>query len=284
MLGHRLWQTLRHRCDTCVTVRRPFSYYEHYNLFDKEQTFDNIDITCPKTVQEVIKIAKPQVIVNCVGIVKQLLADNDPLKAIKVNSLFPHRLAEICNSLRIRLIHISTDCVFSGNKSQYTEDDPSDAEDLYGRTKFLGEVAYEGALTLRTSIIGRELNSAHSLFEWFLSQAGKRVKGYTKAIYNGFTTKALCDIIFDIIKQHKELSGLYHISSDSIDKFSLLSLIKEIYKLDIGIESYDKFVCDRSLDSRRFRKAANFEPLSWRRMLVDMYQDSTFYETLRRKK
>jgi len=284
MLGHKAWMVFRRHFDTYITVRRSFSYYEHYNLFDKQQTFDNIDVTCFETVKEVIERIKPQVIVNCIGIIKQLSASNGPLESIKINALFPHCLAKICNNSGVRLIHISTDCVFSGNKGQYTEDDPSDAEDLYGKTKFLGEVTYGGALTLRTSIIGHELNSQRSLLEWFLSQKGKRIKGYTEAIFSGFTTKMLCDIILDIVGHHKELSGLYHISSEPIDKFNLLSLIKQIYKLNIELEPDDRVVCDRSLDSGRFRKIAGFRPFSWEEMVVDMHNDVAFYEALRRKK
>ncbi len=284
MLGHKAWQTFRSSCDTYITVRRPFSYYKHYDLFVQERTLDNVDATCFQSVQEIVDRVKPQVILNCVGIIKQSPASNEFLKSIEINALFPHRLAEICNRSGVRLIHISTDCVFSGKKGQYIEEDSSDAEDLYGRTKFLGEVVSAKALTLRTSIIGRELNSQHSLLEWFLSQKKGEVKGYTKAVFSGFTTKALCDIILNVIKEHKELSGLYHVSSEPIDKFSLLSLIKEIYKLDIEIEPYDKFVCDCSLDSTRFRKATNFKPFSWREMITNMYSDSAFYDQLGRKK
>jgi len=280
MLGHKAWQEFRSSCDTYVTVRKPFSYYEHYNLFDKQQTFDNIDVTCFETVKEVIEKIKPQVIVNCVGIIKQLSLAKNHLKSIMVNALFPHRLAEICNNSGVRLIHISTDCVFSGNKGQYVENDLSDAADVYGRTKFLGEVSYGKALTLRTSVIGHELDSAHSLLEWFLSQAGKEVKGYTQAIYNGFTTKALCGIILNIIKHNQQLSGLYHVSSDRIDKFSLLSLINKVYKLKIRIEPYKEFICDRSLNSAAFRSLTGFKPFSWEKMIKDMHNDSAFYESL----
>ena len=212
-----------------------------------------------------------------------MLEADDPLISIEANALFPHRLANVCNGLDIRLIHISTDCVFSGRKGGYTEESRSDAQDLYGRTKFLGEVSYGKALALRTSIIGRELNSQHGLLEWFLSQEGKKVKGYKKAIYSGFTTQVLCGIVLDIIERHKGLKGLYNVSSEPIDKFSLLSLIKDVYKLNIGIERYEDFVCDRSLDSTKFRMVTGFIPPTWREMIVDMHNDPIPYNIWRAK-
>ncbi|MFH1318715.1 MAG: SDR family oxidoreductase [Candidatus Omnitrophota bacterium] len=284
MLGHKAWQVFRSCCDTYITVRWPFSYYEHYGLFDREHTLDNVDVSETGVIQKAIEKISPDVVINCVGIIKQSQAINNSRESIEINALLPHQLAQICNNLNIRLIYISTDCVFSGRKGQYTEDDFSDAEDFYGKTKFLGEVNYGKSLTLRTSIIGRELNSRHGLLEWFLSQKGGVVKGYTKAIYSGWTTMALCDIILDIIKHYPDLAGLYHISSEPIDKFSLLSLINKIYQLNIEIKPDSEFVCDRSLDSARFRAVTGFKPLSWEEMIVRMYNDSRFYDNLGSKK
>lgn len=281
MLGHKAWQVFRSNCDAYVTVRKDFSFYQHYDLFDKERTLYNVDVSRQDVLESVIEKVKPDVVVNCVGIIKQSSAVNDPIISIEINALFPHRLALVCNKLGIRLIHISSDCVFSGKKGNYIEDDCSDAQDFYGRTKFLGEVSYGDALTLRTSIIGRELNSRYGLIEWFLSQTGSKVRGYTKAVFSGFTTRVLCDIILNIINQHRELRGLYNLSSEPVTKFDLLSLVKEIFKLNIEIEPEDNFVCDRSLDSNRFRGAVNFKPPSWRDMIVDMRQDWAYYDRLR---
>ncbi len=282
MLVHKAWQIFRSYCDTYVTLKGPFSRYAHYNLFDKEHAFDNVDVSQPRLTREIIEQLKPDVVFNCAGVIKQSPLGKNPLEAIEINALFPHSLAQICNKLDIRLIHISTDCVFSGKKGSYTESDHSDAEDLYGKTKFLGEVSYGKALTLRTSMIGHELNSQLGLLEWFLSQADKRVKGYTKAIFSGFTTKVFCGIILDIIRYHRNLCGLYHVSSEPISKFELLSLIKEIYKLNIELEPDNQFICNRSLDSTHFCRITKFSPPSWREMVVDMYRDCEFYNKISR--
>lgn len=280
MLGHKAWQILSSSYDSYVTVRGCFSDYEHYGIFERERTIENIDISKTEVIQSVINKFNPKVIINCIGFVKQLSEDYQQLKSIEINALFPHKLAQICEGKDIRIIHISTDCVFSGRKGYYKEDDLVDADDLYGRTKFLGEVSYGNVLTIRTSMIGHEFNSKNGLLEWFLSQQNMRVKGYMKAIFSGFTTKVLCEIIRDIVSKYKDLRGIYHVASDPIDKYTLLSLIREVYKIDIEIEPYDKFVCDRSLDSTRFRSLTGFQPPSWREMVIDMYNDSEMYTML----
>jgi dTDP-4-dehydrorhamnose reductase len=182
----------------------------------------------------------------------------------------------------IRLIHISTDCVFSGRKGNYTEDDVSDAEDLYGRTKFLGEVGGDGCLTLRTSIIGREMETSHGLIEWFLSEEGKTVRGYKRAIFSGFTTIALGDIIARLIVEHQDLHGVWHVASKPINKFDLLELVREVYGLTIEIEPDESVVCDRSLNSDRFRRATGLVAPAWPDMIMEMYRDPTPYSELRR--
>jgi dTDP-4-dehydrorhamnose reductase len=221
---------------------------------------------------------KPEVVINCVGIIKQLDAAKDPIVSLSINSLFPHRLANLCRAAGARMIHISTDCVFSGRKGMYAEDDASDAEDLYGRTKYLGEVAHPGCLTIRTSIIGHELHSAHGLIDWFLSNRGGKVRGFSRAIYTGFTTSTMAKIIADIIANHPELSGLWQVSSDPISKYNLLKIVNEVYNTGIEIEPDDKFICDRSLNSARFRAALNFQPPTWPEMITDMFQDNLHYE------
>jgi dTDP-4-dehydrorhamnose reductase len=222
------------------------------------------------------------VLVNCIGIVKQAAAAKEPFMSILVNALFPHQLAKLSQEAGIRLIHISTDCVFSGRKGNYSENDLSDAEDLYGRTKFLGEVSYKGCLTLRTSMIGRELETSHGLIEWFLSQEGNTVGGYTQAIFSGFTTNALAEIIARIVDEQREMYGVWHVASDPITKFALLSLVKQVYGLNIKIEPDEAVVCDRSLNADRFRQATGFAPPIWYDMIVQMYRDSTPYSELRR--
>lgn len=282
MLGHKLWQVLSRDHDTRVTFRESFSRYAFLGLFDAGRAVTNVSAHDFDTVVRAFASARPEVVVNCIGIVKQQAAAKDPLQSIAINSLFPHRLAGLCQATGARLIHISTDCVFSGSKGNYTETDAPDAEDVYGRSKLLGEVSGEGCLTIRTSIIGRELESSHGLVEWFLSQQGKTVRGYQKAIFSGFTTLALARIIGNIIEKHSSLEGLYQVSAEPISKFDLLHLVKENYGCKIEIEPDSAFLCDRSLISERFRTATRFVPPSWPEMIKEMRQDPTPYEEIRR--
>lgn len=205
---------------------------------------------------------QPDVVVNCIGLVKQLVEADDPLAAIPINSLLPHRLARLCGLAGARLVHMSTDCIFSGTKGMYTEADASDAKDLYGRSKYLGEVDYSNSITLRTSIIGHELNGSHSLVGWFLAQRGS-VKGFTRAIFSGLPTVELARVIRDHVLPHPELHGVYHVSAEPINKFDLLTLIADIYGKEIEIIADDKLVIDRSLDSTVYRAATGYQPQPW---------------------
>lgn len=279
MLGHKLTQVLSEQYEIYATLR---SHHKNALEYSKKVHFiENISVENIDSIIQAIKISKPQWIINCIGIVKQHTAAKDSISSISINSLFPHRLAQICQAANIRLIHISTDCVFSGNQGNYRETDFPDADDLYGRTKLLGEVNTEGCLTIRTSIIGRELESSHGLIEWFLSQENKTVKGYQKAIFSGFTTLALADIISTIITDFPQLSGLYHVASDPISKYDLLNLVKQIYQVKIDIEPDDMLNCDRSLNSEKFRQATGILSPSWSAMIEKMYQDITPYNQLR---
>jgi dTDP-4-dehydrorhamnose reductase len=205
---------------------------------------------------------RPTAVVNCVGLIKQLGDAKDPLAAIPINSVLPHRLARLCALAGARLIHLSTDCVFSGDRGMYVEDDLPDATDIYGRTKLLGEVDYPHAVTLRTSIIGHELASNHSLICWFLSQQ-EAVRGFSRAVFSGFPTVEIARIIDRYVLPHPELRGLYHLSADPIDKHALLKLVAESYGKTIRIDDDPSFVIDRSLDSTRFREATGFQPDPW---------------------
>lgn len=214
--------------------------------------------------------ARPDLVINCIGVVKQLSAAKDPLVSITLNALLPHRLAELCAAAGARLVHVSTDCVFDGRKGNYKETDPSNAEDLYGKSKFLGEVDYPNAITLRTSIIGHELNSAHSLVDWFLSQAGPMVKGYRKAIYSGLPTVELARVIRDVVIPHPELHGLWHVAAEKIDKFELLKLVAREYGKTIDILPDDAVSIDRSMDGSRFQAATGYVAPAWPELIARM--------------
>jgi len=214
---------------------------------------------------------RPEVVINCVGLIKQLAEADDALAAIPINSLLPHRLALLCQVAGARLVHMSTDCVFSGAKGMYREEDVPDAKDLYGRSKYLGEVDYPHAITLRTSIIGHELEGARSLVGWFLAQKGP-VKGFRRAIFSGLPTVEIARLIRDHVIPHPELHGIYHVSAAPINKFDLLMLVAQAYGKVIEIQPDDQFVIDRSLDSTRFRQVTGFRPKSWPDLVLAMHE------------
>lgn len=229
----------------------------------------NVDVENDDHLLKVFANVCPDVVVNCTGIVKQLSESDDPLAALPVNALVPHRLAKHCAASGARLIHFSTDCVFSGARGCYLEEDSPDATDLYGRSKLMGEVMNENVVTLRTSLIGHELNTNRSLVSWFLSQSGT-VKGFRRAIFSGLPTIEMARVIEDFILPNAKLYGLYNLSAEPISKHELLVLIRDIYGMKINIIPDDSLVIDRSLNSSRFRDATGFVPKSWPEMILAM--------------
>lgn len=235
-----------------------------------ERLVAGIDVENHDSLVKLFTQIRPDVIVNCIGLVKQLADADDPLLAIPVNSLLPHRLAGLCGLVGARLIHISTDCVFSGKKGDYREGDPSDAEDLYGKSKFLGEVGYPHTITLRTSIIGHELQGARSLIGWFLSQE-QQCNGFVKAIYSGLPTVALAHLVRDVIIPRTGLSGLYHVASKPISKYDLLCLVAKIYGKSIQIIPDGSLIIDRSLNADRLREATGYVAPEWPELIKAMH-------------
>lgn len=278
MLGHKLIQKWQNKFDVWSTIRSDFQAYESFGFLKREKIFENINVEEINSVENVIKQLQPEVIINAVGLIKQLPTSKDVIKTLSINSIFPHQLAGLAGKYRARLLNISTDCVFSGKKGSYTESDIPDADDLYGKSKQLGETLEDNCLTLRTSIIGRELKTSHSMVEWFLSNRGKKVKGFVNAIYTGFPTVVLAGMLSDIIENYPNLSGLYHVSSEPINKFDLLHFINKAYDARIEIEPFEDFEIDRSLDSTKFRAATGFKPPEWGRMIDWMAQDNALYQ------
>lgn len=213
--------------------------------------------------------ARPDVVINCVGLVKQLSNAEDPLVAVPINTLLPHRLARMCEVAGARLVHVSTDCVFSGKQGSYTELDQADAQDVYGRSKLLGEVDYPHAVTLRTSIIGHEMGSAHGLIDWFLSQQA-RVKGYTEAVFSGLPTCELARVVRDFVIPHASLRGVYHVAAEPISKHDLLQIVNREYGKNLQIEPDDKVKINRSLDASRFREATGYVAPAWPDLIAQM--------------
>jgi dTDP-4-dehydrorhamnose reductase len=271
MLGHRLLLHLRERHDVRVTLRQDAAAYAGYGIFPPEHSYYGIDVRSSDRLAEVIADFRPEAVVNAVGIVKQRALAREAIPSLEINALLPHRLAVLCAASGARLVHLSTDCVFSGTRGGYCDGDPSDAADLYGRTKFLGEVTDEPhCITLRTSIIGAELSRRSSLVEWFLAQEGTTIRGFTNAVFSGFTTAELSRIIEMLLVDHPEAHGLYQVSAEPIDKHALLTLLRDRTGLDVRIEPDHSFHCDRSLDSTRFRETFGYTPPSWESMIEEL--------------
>jgi len=287
MLGHKLYQTLSaqpHVFDPYATFRRGSDAVARFGIFDSARSIFDVTASDFDSVTRAFDAVAPAVVVNCVGIVKQHASANDPIASLTVNSLFPHRLGQLCVTGGARLIQLSTDCVFSGRKGNYTEADAPDPEDLYGRSKLLGEVEGEGRLTLRTSMIGRQLEGEYGLIEWFLERARghargqvESVAGFKRAIFSGFTTNELSQLIALIITRHPSLQGVWHLATEPINKFELLSLVGQAYGTNIPIGADDRFSCDRSLRDDRFRQVSGYVPPSWSDMIDRMQQDLTPY-------
>lgn len=279
MLGHKLVQTLSDEFEVFSTVRSSFSEIEHFNIFSSDSTIPYVDITNRDQIIKVLDHVQPEIVINAIGVIKQRPSADDVEQVLSINSIFPQRLATLASTYNFRLITVSTDCVFSGQKGSYSETDTPDATDLYGQSKRWGEVYQQNnCLTIRTSIIGRELKNGHSLIEWFLSNRGKAVKGFANAIYSGFPTIVFADIIKDIILRQPDLSGIFHVSSEPINKYELLCLIREAYEIDIQIERDENFQIDRSLNSDLFRRKVNFMPPTWPEMVKKMANDPTQYD------
>lgn len=265
MLGSALFRLLPDKeIDVYGTVRQASSTEIYQKSFiNTANLFYDVDVLNKRQVSDVLSRLKPDYVVNCVGVIKQLDMSNDPLHVIPINALLPHSLADMANKVGSKLIHISTDCVFDGKKGDYVENDRADAEDLYGRSKQLGEITDKShVLTLRTSLIGHELRSSYSLVDWFLSQE-KTVNGYKKAIFSGFTTVEISNILKKYIFSNRKIHGLYHLAMNPISKFELLKLIRDVYRKDIDILADEEIEMNRSLNANKFNSLTGYSPPKW---------------------
>lgn len=279
MLGHQLCRTLGNRFEIWAAMRGEPHQMEPYGLISQARILSHVNVQDIETVRHALEIAKPDAVINGVGIVKQRDEAKQAVPSIQVNALFPHQLADLCAERGTRIIQISTDCVFSGLRGNYSEIDIPDPIDLYGRTKLLGELNRPGTLTLRTSIIGWQLNTFSSLLGWFTAQRGRRIKGYQRAIYSGFSTTVLATLIGDIIETRKDLTGLYHVASAPISKYDLLMQLREALRwTDIHIDPDEQFFCDRSLISTRFRTTTGWLSPRWDQMIEGLAAEWPLYE------
>ena len=275
MLGHVLYKYFSNKNDVCVTGifrdKHKYSFLSHLNL---EMAFHECNIFDENNLIKIIDKVKPDVIINCIGVIKQVKISNNPLKILPINSLFPHKLNAISSQRNIRLIHFSTDCVFDGKKGNYVEEDNANALDLYGVSKKLGEVSGENVLTIRTSIIGHEIKSKNGLLEWFLSQ-NKEIQGYKNAFFSGLPTVEIAEILDNHILKNKKIKGIMHISGPKISKFELLIKMSELYNKKINIVPNYNVKIDRSLNSTKFKLISNYTAPNWVELINKM---KTFHE------
>jgi len=279
MLGHQLCRVLSARMEIWAAFREDPARYKQYDFIDQDHALGGVHAEELDSVRKALETVGPDIVVNCIGIVKQRNEAKQAIPSIQVNALFPHQLADLCHDIDARLVQISTDCVFSGLRGKYTEADVPDPVDLYGRSKLLGELNRSNCLTLRSSIIGWQLNTFSSLLSWFSQQRGQRIKGYQQAIYSGFSTRVLASLISDLIETRPDLIGLYQVASEPISKYDLLVALRE--KLgweDIQIEPDDNFYCDRSLVGTRFSVATGWQAPDWDEMLSGLAEEWPVYE------
>lgn len=272
MLGNAMLRVLSEKGEWQVygTVRSEGSK-KYFSPEIAQKLIVGVDVESHDSLMRVFNKVRPTIVINCVGLIKQLADAEDPLQAIPINALLPHRLARMAELAGARLVHMSTDCVFSGAKGGYRESDPSDAKDLYGRSKYLGEVDYPNSITLRTSIIGHELQSAHGLVGWFLSQQGQ-CSGFTRAIFSGLPTVALAQVVRDVVIPRPDLSGVYHVAAQPISKYDLLKLVADVYGKAIEIMPSEKIVIDRSLNADRFFEATGYQAPGWPELIKLMFK------------
>lgn len=285
MLGHKMWQKFSDRYDSIFAIiRKRKKDFDKYSFLKSDGVVESLDLCDFEKMEKVLSEIRPDIIINCAGVTPRSREAGDETATSTINSLLPHRLLAWGKQNKAKIIHFSTDCVFDGKTGNYDEKSPLNAYDLYGRTKILGEINDIDALTIRSSFIGRELDSGTELLEWLLSQHGKCVKGYRKAFFTGITTNLLADTVTDIIERFPALHGIYHISSEVISKYDFLQMIRKLYKVDVEIEPDDQFECNRSLNNEKFRQATGFECPNWPQMMATMANDPTPYDTWRIQK
>jgi len=276
MLGHQLLKHFTGKFEVHVTLRQDASHYREYGLFNDGNAYYGIDVCSFEKLADVIADFQPDAVINAIGIVKQRSSSKESIPSLELNALLPHKLSLLCKSVGARLVHISTDCVFSGMKGSYVESDIPDATDLYGRSKLLGELTDAHCITLRTSIIGLELSRKKSLIEWYLAQRGE-IKGFQKAIYTGVTTREMARIIEFVLLYCPDLHGLWHVASKPINKYDLLMMLTEkLNRRDITLQPDVDFVCDRSLIGDAFIDRTGYKMAEWDDMINELVADIKF--------
>jgi dTDP-4-dehydrorhamnose reductase len=282
MIGHRLWLAAHDEHETWVTLRGRLADHPWSSLFDPQRTIEGVSAEEPGSLDRAMSTARPNVVVNALGLIKQRPEGSLAGPAFLANCYVPHHMRGLCDAYGARLVQLSTDCVFTGDRGRYAENDVPDALDVYGLTKRLGEVG-PPHLTLRVSALGRSLSGTDGLLEWFLSQPGP-VTGYRRALFSGLVTETLGETVVRIVTDHSGLSGLWHVASPPIDKYDLLLRLRDAFSLGTEIRGSDMPIVDRSLDDCRFRTETGIPRPAWDDMIDRLARDPTPYALLRGEK
>lgn len=281
LIGHKLLQELSTGYEVFGILHKSKNQYGNCSLFSGSNIIENINITEFNLLKGVLFAVNPDVILNCVGITKRKIDINNPLEVITTNSVFPHQLANWARINQKRVIHFSTDCVFDGKIGNYTEKSLTTAEDIYGRTKALGEINYSHTLTIRSSFIGQELFDKTELLDWFLAQNGKQIKGFKNTFYSGVSTIFMAHVVKNIISNFPNLSGLYQLAPDKpISKYELLCIAKGAFGVNVDIIPDDQHIHLPTLDASKLKQEINLTVPSWKEMMSELAANKGFYLNL----
>lgn len=274
MIGHKIFQVISNKhLDTWVLFKKSFNDISFNEIFNKTNIIDNFDLSNFHKLSTLLNNLKPEVIINAVGITIRRGIDNIPSKSIQINSALPHFINEWVILNNKRLIHFSTDCVFSGDQGSYTENSIPDARDIYGKSKALGEVSSKNTLTLRGSMIGREIENKTELLEWVLSQRNKQLKAFSNVIYSGITTIRMAKLVLKIIEEFPQMHGIYNVSSECISKYDLIKLFVKEFNISIDIISDDSYISKKDLDSTKFYNELGIDKPNWNDLIIELIND-----------
>jgi dTDP-4-dehydrorhamnose reductase len=273
MLGHKMLQILEGAFPSQVygVLRGSKDRLSSYGFVAPDRLIDQVNVESTQALLKVLNEIRPQFVINCIGITLRKAEHDSTQKNFAINGVLPQILSFWCQQHQAKFIHFSTDCVFNGARGNYTEHDLPDAEDVYGRSKYLGETPYHpSALTLRLSIVGRELFGKTELLEWFLAQKNKKISGFSEVYYSGVTTSVAAREVVKIIQKFPDLAGLYHVSSEKISKYDLLMMANQIFKANVEIQKDPSKKSDKSLNCDRYIRETRFIKPSWPEMLKEL--------------
>ncbi len=278
LIGHKLFQELSASFEVYGTLHKKKEQYGNLPMFSTPNIIENIDVVDFEILRGVLYAVNPDVILNCVGITKRKIDNKTIKKVLQVNAVFPHQIADWAKKNHKRVIHFSTDCVFNGKEGNYNEMSLTNAEDIYGRTKALGEINYKHTLTIRSSFIGQELFDRTELLDWFLAQEGKQIKGFVNTCYSGVSTTFMARVVEKIIVNYPKLNGLYQLATEKpISKYELLSIAKEVFDVNVDITPDDKHTHKPTLDASKLKSKLNLQVPSWNEMLSELAKNKSFY-------